>query len=113
MHFSLKEISTLEESIKHGDDTTMSTTIDENPLLVRQGNMVQGGDKVNAEKANQKKIRRDSNTGFEKFEDYFDSDADNTTLKGNNITTSNDSREDKSKSTFDINLAFPCDSGMI
>ena len=29
---------------------------------------------------NKKEIRRDSKTGFEKFEDYFDSDSDNTTL---------------------------------
>ena len=31
---------------------------------------------------NKKEIRRDSKTGFEKFEDYFDSDSDNTTLQG-------------------------------
>ena len=31
---------------------------------------------------NKKEIRRDSKTGLEKFEDYFDSDSDNTTLQG-------------------------------
>merc|ERR1712226_394443 len=66
--------------------------------------MIHDGTKTNAEKDHdhenhkRKEIRRDSKTGFEKFEDYFDSDSDNTTLKGNNVTTVNDSTEDKGSS---------------
>ena len=79
----------------------MNTTVNENPPLARQGQMIHDGTKTNAEKDHdhenhkRKEIRRDSKTGFEKFEDYFDSDSDNTTLKGNNVTTANDSTEDK------------------
>ena len=43
---------------------------------------------------NKKEIRCDSKTGFENFEDYFDSDADNTTLNSQNSTTVPDSTED-------------------
>ena len=45
-------------------------------------NLFIGGDGkgLPSKERNKKEIRRDSKTGFEKFEDYFDSDSDNTTL---------------------------------
>ena len=55
---------------------------------------------VAAKDHNKKEIRRDSKTGFEKFEDYFDSDFDNTTLRSQNVTTTDDPREDTGN--------FPC-----
>ena len=83
------------------DNTSISTTInDENPPLVRQANKILGGneDKTAASKDEPKKeIRRDSK-GFEKFEDYFDSSFDDTTLKSNNVTAVNDTNIEQQSS---------------
>ena len=78
----------------------MSTTIDKNPPLVRQANKILGDteDKPVASKTEHKKeIRRDSKTGFEKFDDYFDSSFDDTTLKSPNVTTANNTKVDKGR----------------
>ena len=48
----------------------------------------------------QKEIRRDSRTGFEKFEDYFDSDSDNTTIRSENVTTVEDSKANNGNTIF-------------
>ena len=92
----------LTESIAPMDDTSMSATIvDKDPLLVRAGNKILGDreNKIKDSKDEPKKeIRRDSK-GFEKFEDYFDSSFDDTTLKSNNVTAANDTRDANEAST--------------
>ena len=92
----------LTESIAPMDDTSMNATIaDKDPLLVRAGNKILGDseNKIKDSKSEPKKeIRRDSK-GFEKFEDYFDSSFDDTTLKSNNVTAANDTRDANEAST--------------
>merc|ERR1712158_49647 len=94
--------SALTDSVGPSDGTSISTTINEEPALSRQGHKTDNNGLV-AKDHNKKEIRRDSKTGFEKFEDYFDSDSDNTTLQDTTVDLTKDTVADKSKSAADKN----------
>ena len=80
------------------DNSSLSTTTDKNPPLVRQANKILASNEdkqITSKDEHKKEIRRDSKTGFEKFDDYFDSSFDDTTLKSPNVTTANNTKVDK------------------